>query len=253
LYCKEQRIWFGTNNTRIYYSTNYGANWTIQSTTGEANSYVLWIEEFGDDGLTGGAALLKTTNHGNNWNTQATSETGNFGGIAGAYIITDNSQFFHTYYVRGSNQIFATSNNGSSWYPQYTTSSGTYRHITVGQQGLGCWAVKDNGGITFNVIFSDITQTGNETPEKYFLSQNYPNPFNPSTNLEFGISDLEFVSLKIYDGLGREVLTLVNETLAAGTYNYQLSTVNYQLPSGVYFYRLQAGDFVETKRMILLK
>jgi hypothetical protein len=89
--------------------------------------------------------------------------------------------------------------------------------------------------------------------EEFFLSQNYPNPFNPVTNLEFGISKLEFVSLKVYDGLGREVVTLVNETLEPGTYNYQLSTVNYQLASGVYFYRLEAGDFVKTKRMLLLK
>jgi hypothetical protein len=59
--------------------------------------------------------------------------------------------------------------------------------------------------------------------------------------------------LKVYDGLGREVVTLVNEILSPGTYNYQLSAVNYQLASGIYFYKLMAGDFTETKRMILLK
>ena len=90
-----------------------------------------------------------------------------------------------------------------------------------------------------------------EIPSGYSLSQNYPNPFNPSTNLEFGISNLEFVSLKIYDVLGKEVATLVNERLAPGRYNYQFSTVNYQLPSGVYFYRLTAGEFTDTKRMML--
>jgi hypothetical protein len=62
-----------------------------------------------------------------------------------------------------------------------------------------------------------------------------------------------FVSLKVYDVLGNEVATLVNETKPAGSYNYQFSTVNYQLSSGIYFYRLEAGDFSETKRMILLK
>ena len=90
-------------------------------------------------------------------------------------------------------------------------------------------------------------------PQKYELSQNYPNPFNPTTNLGFGISELGFVSLKIYNASGKEVATIVNEVLAPGMYNYQFSTVNYQLSSGIYFYTLESGNFVETKRMILLK
>jgi hypothetical protein len=87
--------------------------------------------------------------------------------------------------------------------------------------------------------------------------QNYPNPFNPSTNLEFGISSAEgglgFVSLKIYNALGKEVATIVNERLAPGRYIYQFSTVKYQLPSGVYYYKITAGEFSEVKKMILLK
>ena len=71
-------------------------------------------------------------------------------------------------------------------------------------------------------------------------------------NLEFG-PPRRIVSLKIFDLLGKEVATLVNERLAPGSYNYQFSTVNYQLPSGVYFYRLIAGEFTETKRMVLIK
>jgi hypothetical protein len=90
-------------------------------------------------------------------------------------------------------------------------------------------------------------------PDRFELNQNYPNPFNPTTNLEFGISKLGFVSLKIYDLLGKEVAVLVNERLAPGSYSYQFSTVNYQLASGVYFYRLSAGEFTDTKRMMLLK
>ena len=88
-------------------------------------------------------------------------------------------------------------------------------------------------------------------PLVYSLEQNYPNPFNPTTNLEFGISELGFVSLKIYDMLGKEVKTLVNETKPAGRYIVSFDGSN--LASGVYYYRIQAGDFVETKRMLLLK
>ena len=110
-----------------------------------------------------------------------------------------------------------------------------------------------NGIVYGDTTLTSVHPTGNTVPDKYSLSQNYPNPFNPETNLEFGISELGFVSLKVYDVVGNEIATLVNETKPAGSYNYQFSTVNYQLSSGIYFYRLETGDFSETKRMILLK
>ncbi len=88
-------------------------------------------------------------------------------------------------------------------------------------------------------------------PESYSLSQNYPNPFNPTTNLEFGISKLGFVSLKVYDVLGKEVMTLVNEIKPAGRYKIDFNGSN--LSSGMYFYKLEAGNFTETKRMLLIK
>lgn len=88
-------------------------------------------------------------------------------------------------------------------------------------------------------------------PFEYSLSQNYPNPFNPVTHLEFGIPDLGFVSLKIYDILGREIKTLVNEIKPAGRYKIEFDGSNFA--SGVYFYRIEAGEFVQTKCMVLIK
>jgi len=85
------------------------------------------------------------------------------------------------------------------------------------------------------------------------LSQNYPNPFNPSTTIKFTISDVRFTILKVYDVLGNEVATLVNEestTGGAGTYEIEFNGDG--LTSGVYFYQLRAGSFIETKKMILL-
>ena len=81
--------------------------------------------------------------------------------------------------------------------------------------------------------------------------QNYPNPFNPVTNLEFGISDLEFVSLKVYDLLGNEIKTLVNEIKSPGVYKVEFDGSN--LSSGMYFYKFTAGEFTEVKKMTLLK
>ena len=85
----------------------------------------------------------------------------------------------------------------------------------------------------------------------YLLGQNYPNPFNPATTISFSVPAHSFVSLKVYDTLGREVSTLLSNQLSAGTYSHQWNTAG--LSSSVYFYRLQAGAYVETKKMILLR
>jgi len=88
-------------------------------------------------------------------------------------------------------------------------------------------------------------------PEGFILQQNYPNPFNPATKIEFRILNSEFVRLKIYDVLGREVAALVNEELAAGSYEIQFDAE--YLSGGVYFYTLSASDFISTKKMLLLR
>jgi len=83
------------------------------------------------------------------------------------------------------------------------------------------------------------------------LCQNYPNPFNPATNLTFVIGNLSFVTLKVYDLLGKEVTTLVNEYKPAGTYKFTFDAS--QLTSGVYFYQMRSGDFIQTRKMIVVK
>jgi Secretion system C-terminal sorting domain len=91
----------------------------------------------------------------------------------------------------------------------------------------------------------------NVIPAEFVLYQNYPNPFNPSTKITFVIPKSSLVNLKVYDILGKEVATLINEEKHSGTYEVEFSAAN--LPSGVYFYKLQAGGFVETKKMVLLR
>jgi hypothetical protein len=92
---------------------------------------------------------------------------------------------------------------------------------------------------------------GQVLPEKASLSQNYPNPFNPSTNIGYHISKESFVSLRVYDLLGREVAVLVNEVRRPGEYIVKLDAR--KLSSGVYFYTLRAGSFVQSKKMLLLR
>ena len=85
----------------------------------------------------------------------------------------------------------------------------------------------------------------------FYLQQNYPNPFNPTTNLGFRTTNFGFVSLKVFDLLGREIVTLVNEEKPAGTYEMEWNAAN--LPSGVYFYQLKTGSYTATKKLLLLK
>jgi hypothetical protein len=89
----------------------------------------------------------------------------------------------------------------------------------------------------------------------YFLFQNYPNPFNPITNIRFRVAESGFVTLKVYDILGNELVTLVNDELSVGEYEVELNTSSIKhLPSsGIYFYQLKAGNFVQTKKLVLLK
>ncbi|MDD1444347.1 T9SS type A sorting domain-containing protein, partial [Dolichospermum sp. ST_sed3] len=105
-----------------------------------------------------------------------------------------------------------------------------------------------------NEMITDVKNDNNQWMQ-FILFQNYPNPFNPSTSIQYAISSTQFVTLKVYDLLGREVATLVNEEKQAGSYeiDFQSTVGSYQLANGVYFYQLQAGDFIETKKMILLK
>jgi hypothetical protein len=89
------------------------------------------------------------------------------------------------------------------------------------------------------------------TPKDFSLDQNYPNPFNPSTTISFSLPSQSFVTLKIFDAMGRDVATMINEELAAGNYARRWNASG--LPSGVYFYRLQAGSFSETKHIMFVK
>ena len=101
---------------------------------------------------------------------------------------------------------------------------------------------------------SSVSDINDESliPTSFSLSQNYPNPFNPETTISYKISTVSFVDLKVYDILGNVVATLVNETQQQGIYNVKFS-VNSSLSAGIYFYRLRAGDFIQAKKMLLLK
>jgi type IX secretion system substrate protein len=129
--------------------------------------------------------------------------------------------------VGSRGEIYRTTNNGINWY-------------IVGKS-------KING--ESKLLVNDVKTS--LIPSKFKLYQNYPNPFNPVTNLRFDISELRFVKLIVYDILGNAVETILNEELKPGTYEVTFSAANYS--SGIYYYKLIAGEFTDTKKMVLVK
>ena len=122
------------------------------------------------------------------------------------------------------------------------------KNLTSGKYKYRLKQVDFNGNFEYLNLSNEVVIG---VPEKYSLSQNYPNPFNPTTNLEFGISKLGFVTLKIYDVLGNEVATLVNENISPGYYQMKWNGAGFA--SGMYYYKLTAGDFSEIRKMALIK
>jgi hypothetical protein len=150
--------------------------------------------------------------------------------------------------------MYKTTNSGLNWTSQ--TAAGSYNLLTMhfinAQTGwtaglLGKMYKTTNGGD----LITGTTSNEEKIPGSYLLEQNYPNPFNPTTNIRFAISKFGFVKLTVFDIKGREIETLVNENLNAGTYNADWNAVNHS--SGVYFYRLEGEGFTETKKMLILK
>jgi hypothetical protein len=141
-------------------------------------------------------------------------------------------------------------------YAEARTSGYVLRSV-AGQPIVGT-SVQGNtqviSGFLADTLFSSVLVAVNEEkglPTSFALSQNYPNPFNPSTTVRFDVSQTSFVTVKVYDILGREVETIVSREMIPGKYTITWNA--YQMPSGVYFYRMTAGDFVSQKKMLLMK
>ena len=124
----------------------------------------------------------------------------------------------------------------------------TDRNLNSGKYKYRLKQIDFNGNFKYYDLSNEVVIG---SPEKFELSQNYPNPFNPVTNLGFGISNSGFVSLKVYDVLGNEIKTLVNEIKPAGYYEIEFD--GNSLPSGIYYYKLESGSFSQVKKMIFVK
>ncbi len=176
----------------------------------------------------------------------------------------NNSCFFASCYDTNSMNIFGVSRRtkqlGQPIMTYFTQKRYVYG-IGIYSALRGCFfsscGYNLNGCVIDGTVYGDtgfivgINNISNEIPNEFSLSQNYPNPFNPITHFGFQIANFGLVKLTIYDALGKEVNVLVNQQLQPGTYEVNWDASVY--PSGVYYYRLESGDFTETKKMVLIK
>jgi len=255
---------FNYNRNIIWKTTNSGNNWDMIYDSTESNNINNYLIYFTDNNF--GYRFLYnyfgnvqiTTNSGTNWINYS------FPGIYSPQSIKFINK--NTGWISGDggnyNKVLKTTNGGINWILQFNGNG----YLAT------CLDAYDTDHAWFCGYYSDLYKTtdgggnleirkigSNTLPSSSSLSQNYPNPFNPTTSIKYQIKKLssphalsgELVQLKIYDILGKEIETLVNEKQSPGTYEVNWDGSIY--PSGVYFYKLSTGDFTETKKMVLLK
>jgi len=209
------------------------------------------------NGLGFSQKIFATTNRGVNW----TDITGDMPDIPMADLVPHPTDP-NTLYLGTEMGCYKTTSGGQNWirwnngmpaativtemsYIDSTAANGKF-YIVAGTFGRGVWIRDISGDDPIGIHAS----SGN-LPAKFSLYQNYPNPFNPISKIKYQIAKLSFVTLKVYDVLGREVATLVNEKRSPGTYEATFDGSN--LATGVYFYKLTAGSFISVKKLVLLK
>jgi photosystem II stability/assembly factor-like uncharacterized protein len=246
------KIYIGTSNGRILVTSDNGANWTT-------NTGYPYVSDFAVDnandnicyaslGGTSGSHVLKTTDGGATW----VNITNSIPNIAANSVIL-RTAVPRMLFVGTDIGVFQSTNEGTSWVSfnsglpaveiydmKYKQANGI---ILVATHGRGCW--------TFDLGSTLGTDPYSVIPDRYILNQNFPNPFNPSTKINFAVPKSSQVNITIYDALGRRVDEIVNARFNPGTFEVTWDGSKYT--SGVYFYKLIADNFVETKKMLLVK
>jgi type IX secretion system substrate protein len=238
-----------TFNGRIYFVSKYDVYRTDGTLYYTTNMY------YRMDSLTGNLKIYDTQNQ-----TECLSDSMNSARNDSAFCCTFGWYRYDTssYYIFNQNfqaKLFQWSNYfEGGGLRKYARNIGRVYERNQYVMNYTQWNLRGcliNGTLYGDTGIVGIIQINSEVPEFFSLSQNYPNPFNPITRVKFALPKTSFVKLAIYDMLGTEVTTLVNESLKPGTYEVDWNASNY--PSGVYYYKLVADEFVETKKMVLIK
>lgn len=267
--------WFGLNTSnsgqyaKIIFTTNGGINWTISTMIQglpdiDAVSFKtdnqFGIASFSHFGVPD-ISLEYTSSGGENWlslnnfylHDKSINGLINITGSSVWYFTADDMDSLHTY-------VYKSTNDGTSWSEMYivepaTLLSSTNIDAVRLNNKIYAWTcsrgTKSILKLVDTAVVIGIKPNSQSVPSKFTLRQNYPNPFNPITKIKYDIPKTSRVSIKIYDLIGREVATLVNELKQPGYYEAIFNGNN--LASGVYFYRIEADNYNAVKKMVLMK
>jgi len=247
-------IFAGTSHG-VYLSTNNGNDWNIVNDIIPIDYKILSIAFCGNtllaatDGSSGKGGIYRSTNNGLNWT---------YAGLVNTYIaslaVFGNGIFVTTLF----NGVYYSNDNGTSWNKVndgLILSNGTMfnKFDCLATNGTYIFAGGDGTGVGRRSLseFTGVTREINNLPGQFNLEQNYPNPFNPGTIIKYSVPKAGNIKLTVYNSIGSKVATIVNEYKIAGNYSIQFNASN--LASGIYFYRLESGNYTSAKKFILIK
>ena len=275
------KAWASGSPNAVYMSGDNGATWNSVSTGLPQNSYISSLAVIGTNlfAATGNGVYL-STNEGTSW-TQVNN------GLTGTIVRSLAVKGAELFAGTSMDGVFRTSNNGTNWTQTslvkdiqslfvvdtnlfaggqggiyyMINSNSTWKSIGLSNVSVTGFAA-DNGILYASTLFNSVwkrpiaeiltdVKDQKQIPDEFNLFQNYPNPFNPSTTIAYSVLKSGFVVLKVYNIMGKELETLVNEQKGAGNYEVKFDAGN--LASGVYFYQLKSGNLVSTRKLVLLK
>jgi len=246
--------WMVGSSGLILYTTNSGSNWTTQNSGTNSHFSSIFFTDANNGWAVGSQGTILYTSNGGvipveltaftastfnskvtlNWTTA--TETNNSGFEIQRKL--DNSDWERICFVEGY---------GTTTEPKEYSYVDDISSITASSFAYRLKQIDFDGSYEY----SDEVYVENPAPIDYALHQNYPNPFNPVTKIKYQLPELSFVTLKVYDVLGNEIAALVNKEKPAGSYEVEFNATS--LPSGVYFYTIRTNEFIETKKMVLMK
>jgi photosystem II stability/assembly factor-like uncharacterized protein len=247
---KGESLFAGISFSGVYASTNNGTNWTSVNSGLPDNLHVSCLSA-SDSSLfatSWGTGVYVSTNSGLNWSNVGLKNTTIY-----SLVVSDQNVFVGTTGASGG-LVFLSTNNGVAWSSADsglpTFPSTVYALILSGKHLFA----GTNSGVWRRPLAEMTTSVNLDfpiMPSEYALGQNYPNPFNPSTTIPFSIPSETFVSLKVFDVLGKEVAIIVSKEMSKGSYNQQWRADN--LSSGIYIYRLRTASYTRARKFVLQK